>query len=371
MSGRSLACKGKTAGLNLTNCWWLISKAILKCFWSLSPLITSMAGAGGLDYSQIISEAKGALNKFLLIFWSISMKEQMKSILLYCIHCARFSAGLDRSLGCIAPAWSCWVPSLAECWVCNRTFARVLGCGSLCSCSSCAMSFSSAVAAMASCWLETHLKCWATGETRVARQPGLELLWNMWRPPGCDGFKWFFSSDVLKFYVSHCEKVKFRNSRSTQGEPALQEEMPSLFDLSPQSCSEHCSERRVENRQKRNGRTGPDTGGRAKARSLAWERNPAWSCSWRVNCASGYPYVNSHVPDLTLNLHPDNLQIWLQNYSFEGWLESGLLHRHMWCQFWLWTPETCSSAKWSQVTSQTLVTMRHAEICWWEAFCTE
>lgn len=98
-----LLAKGKTAGLNLPNCWWLISKAILKCFWSPSTLITSMAGAGVLDYSQVISEAEGALNKFLLIFQSISTREQMKkSILPYCIHCARFSAGLDGSLGCVA-----------------------------------------------------------------------------------------------------------------------------------------------------------------------------------------------------------------------------------------------------------------------------
>lgn len=55
-----------------------------------------MAEAGALDYSQVISDAEGALNKFLLIFQSISMREQMgKSILPYCIQRARFSAALD------------------------------------------------------------------------------------------------------------------------------------------------------------------------------------------------------------------------------------------------------------------------------------
>lgn len=72
------------------------------------------------------------------------------------------------------------------------------------------------------------------GNARVARQPGLQLLWNMWRPPGHNVFKGVFSSDVLKFYVSHCEKVKkLRNSRLTQGEPVLQEEMSSLQPESP------------------------------------------------------------------------------------------------------------------------------------------
>lgn len=82
-----------------------------------------MAGAEALDYSQVIWEDEGALNKFLLIFQSISTKGQMeKGIWLDCIHLARFSTGLDGSIGLL-------VLPTAEFWVCSRPCARVPGHG--------------------------------------------------------------------------------------------------------------------------------------------------------------------------------------------------------------------------------------------------
>lgn len=69
----------------------------------------------------------------------------------------------------LAASPSCWAPSRAARWVCNGTFARALGHGSLCSCSNCATSFSSAIAVTAARLLETCLKRGAAGGTHVWR----------------------------------------------------------------------------------------------------------------------------------------------------------------------------------------------------------
>lgn len=66
------------------------------------------------------------MNKFLLIFRSISTKGRMKKgILPDCIHLARFSTGLDGSTGLL-------VLPPAELWVCSRLCARVPGHGGAC-----------------------------------------------------------------------------------------------------------------------------------------------------------------------------------------------------------------------------------------------
>lgn len=127
-----------------------------------------MTGAGALDYSQVISDAKGALNKFLLIFQSISIGEQMgKSILPYCIQRARFSAGLDGfarlrrqaaghlpglHAGCATgPLHVCSaVAACAAAAIVQRALARPLQ--------------------VTAAWLlETCMKCWVEGETHVWR----------------------------------------------------------------------------------------------------------------------------------------------------------------------------------------------------------
>lgn len=150
---------------------------------------------------------------------------------------------------------------------------------------------------------------------------------------------------MLKFYASCSEKVeKFRSCWPAQGETVLKEKC--LFSsLSPQSGNKHFSERRVENRQ-RDVRTDPAIGGREKAGSLAWKikkrETPHKAAPGMCLVPQAIP---SLIPDLPLSLHPDNLQIGLQNYAFAGWLESGLLRRHTWCPFGLGSPETCLAAK--------------------------
>lgn len=87
----------------------------------------------------------------------------------------------------LAAQLSCRAPSAAACWGCTRTFARALG---RCSCSKCATRFrSAATVAAARLFGNVSETLGYRGNARVARQAGLELLRNMWRPPGLNVFK--------------------------------------------------------------------------------------------------------------------------------------------------------------------------------------
>lgn len=192
--------KGKTAGLNLPNCWWLISKAILKMLlipqsphykhgrgWSVGLFPSNLGSRGSFEQGFInipIDEHEGAdeekpfavSHPLCQVFSRLEQLAWPRSWAAGCfprLHAGCATGPLHVRLAVAACAAAAIVQRALDLLLQSRLLA---------------------------CW-EWVCNAGLQGKrARVARQAGLELLWNMWRPPGHNAFKWVFSSDVLKFY---------------------------------------------------------------------------------------------------------------------------------------------------------------------------
>lgn len=136
-----------------------------------------MAGAGELDYSQVISEAEGALNTFF-INTPIDKHEGADEEKHFAVEhhpCQVFGSGSYSLLGCMTELLS----TFQSCTLgVQQDFCTYKGCGSCSNCTTCLKT----CCCMVVCWLETWLQLGAMGMAHVAGQAGLQLLWNMWRP---------------------------------------------------------------------------------------------------------------------------------------------------------------------------------------------